>query len=46
VPKWIIGWFIPVAAALVVIHCLLHMVIETAYLSAGKTAPESEQAVH
>ncbi len=46
VPKWIIGWFIPIAAAMIVLHCLLHMVIEASYLGAGKTAPESEQAVH
>lgn len=46
VPKSVIGWFIPIAAALMIIHCLLHSVIEASYLAAGKAAPESEQAVH
>ena len=45
VPKPIIGWFIPVAAALILIHCLLHLVIEVVYLASGKTAPEPDQAV-
>ncbi len=46
VPKWMIGWFIPIAAALIIIHCLLHIVVEVGYLAAGRTAPEAEQAVH
>lgn len=45
VPKWIIGWFIPIAAALIIVHLLLHTVIELAYLARGGTAPEPEQAV-
>lgn len=45
VPKWIIGWFIPVAAALIIVHLVLHTVIELIYLARGETAPEPEQAV-
>jgi TRAP-type C4-dicarboxylate transport system permease small subunit len=45
VPKWVIGWFIPVAAALILVHCLLHTIIELAYLARGETAPEPEQVV-
>jgi TRAP-type C4-dicarboxylate transport system permease small subunit len=45
VPKWVIGWFIPVGAALILVHCLLHTIIEVAYLARGRTAPEPEQAV-
>lgn len=45
VPKWIIGWFIPIAAALIIVHLLLHIAIEIFYLATGKVAPEPEQAV-
>ena len=45
VPMWVIGWFMPVAAALVLIHSLNHTVIEISYLTAGRVAPEPEQAV-
>lgn len=45
VPKWIIGWFIPIAASLIILHLTLHTAIEIIYLSRGKTAPEPEQAV-
>ncbi|MBK9032442.1 MAG: TRAP transporter small permease [Myxococcales bacterium] len=45
VPKWVIGWFIPIAAALIIVHLVLHTVIELAYLGRGQTAPEPEQAV-
>ena len=46
VPKWMIGWLIPIAAALIIVHCLLHIVVEVGFLAAGRTAPEAEQAVH
>lgn len=45
VPKSVVGWFIPVAAALIIVHSLLHTLIEVAYLTRGKTAPEPEQVV-
>ena len=45
VPKWIIGWFIPIAAGLIIVHLVLHTLIELAYLGKGKIAPEPEQAV-
>jgi TRAP-type C4-dicarboxylate transport system permease small subunit len=45
VPKWVIGWFIPIAAGLIIVHLLLHVAIELTYLARGKAAPEPEQAV-
>jgi TRAP-type C4-dicarboxylate transport system permease small subunit len=45
VPMWVIGWFMPVAAVLVLIHSVNHTVIEISYLTAGRVAPEPEQAV-
>lgn len=45
VPKWVIGWFIPVAAGLIIVHNVAHLIIELAYLVQGRTAPEPEQAV-
>jgi len=45
VPMWVIGWFMPAAAVLVLIHSVNHTLIEVSYLSAGKVAPDPEQAV-
>ncbi len=45
VPKWIIGWFIPIAAGLIIVHLVLHTAIELIYLARGDAAPEPEQAV-
>lgn len=45
VPKWVIGWFIPVAATLIIVHLVLHTVIELVYLARGEAAPDPEQAV-
>lgn len=45
VPKWIIGWFIPLASVLIILHTVMHLVIELAYLAVGRTAPEPEQVV-
>jgi TRAP-type C4-dicarboxylate transport system permease small subunit len=45
VPMWVIGWFVPLAAALIFIHSINHTIIEVSYLSAGRVAPEPEQAV-
>jgi TRAP-type C4-dicarboxylate transport system permease small subunit len=45
VPKWVIGWFIPIAASLIIVHLILHSVIELVYLSNGKIAPEPEMVV-
>ncbi len=45
VPKWIIGWFIPIAASLIILHLVLHTIIELVYLARGEAAPEPEQAV-
>jgi hypothetical protein len=42
---WVIGWFIPLAAALIFIHSINHILIEVGYLTAGRVAPEPEQAV-
>lgn len=45
IPKPVLGWFIPIAAALIIVHLLLHIIIELIYLASGKTAPEPEMAV-
>ncbi|MEZ4402486.1 MAG: TRAP transporter small permease [Kofleriaceae bacterium] len=45
VPKWMIGWFVPLAAGLIIAHLVLHTLIELDYLARGRTAPEPEQAV-
>lgn len=45
VPMWFVGWFMPVAGVLILVHSVLHTVIEIAYLSAGRVAPEPDQAV-
>jgi TRAP-type C4-dicarboxylate transport system permease small subunit len=45
VPMWVVGWFMPVAGVLILIHSLNHTLIEIAYLRAGRVAPEPEQAV-
>lgn len=45
VPKWIIGWFIPIAAGLIIVHLVLHTAIELIYLARGDAAPDPEQAV-
>jgi len=45
VPVWLIGWFVPIAAILIIIHVLAHTVIEVGYLADGRIAPEPEQAV-
>lgn len=45
IPMWVIGWFMPLAAVLVLIHSINHTLIEVSYLAAGKIAPEPEQAV-
>lgn len=42
IPVWVVGWFIPVCAALIMIHVLCHLIIEVDYLRRGKTAPEPE----
>jgi len=45
VPMWVIGWFMPAAAALVLIHSVNHTIIEVSYLAGGRVAPEPDQAV-
>ena len=45
IPVWVIAWFVPVAALLVLVHVVLHTLIEIDYLARGKVAPEPEQAV-
>jgi TRAP-type C4-dicarboxylate transport system permease small subunit len=42
VPIWVIGGFIPVCAVLIMVHVLLHLIIEIDFLRRGKTAPEPE----
>lgn len=45
VPMWVVGWFMPIAGILILIHSVNHTIIEISYLAAGRTAPEPEQAV-
>lgn len=45
VPMWVIGWFMPIAGILIMIHSINHTIIEIAYLADGRTAPEPDQAV-
>jgi TRAP-type C4-dicarboxylate transport system permease small subunit len=45
VPMWVIGWFMPVAGMLILIHSVNHTIIEVSYLANGRTAPEPDQAV-
>ncbi len=45
VPMWVVGWFMPLAAVLVLIHSINHTIIEIAYLADGRVAPEPDQAV-
>jgi len=42
IPLSVVGWFIPVCAALILFHVLCHLVIEVDYLRHGRTAPEPE----
>jgi TRAP-type C4-dicarboxylate transport system permease small subunit len=45
VPMWVIGWFIPLAGVLILIHSVNHSIVEVTYLMNGRTAPEPDQAV-
>lgn len=45
VPISVVGWFMPAAAILILLHSLIHTVIEVVYLANGRVAPEPEQAV-
>jgi TRAP-type C4-dicarboxylate transport system permease small subunit len=42
IPLSVVGWFIPVCAALIMVHVLCHLIIEIEYLRRGRTAPEPE----
>lgn len=46
VPISVIGWFMPIAGVLILLHAINHTVIEVVYLADGRTAPEPEQGVH
>ncbi len=46
VPISVIGWFMPLAGVLILLHAINHTVIEISYLAAGRAAPEPEQGVH
>lgn len=45
VPISVIGWFVPAAAALIILHSVNHVVVEVSYLAGGRIAPEPDQAV-
>jgi TRAP-type C4-dicarboxylate transport system permease small subunit len=45
VPMSVIGWFMPAAGILILLHSINHTIIEVSYLAAGRTAPEPEQGV-
>ena len=41
-PSTTVGWLIPIAAALMMFHFFMHILIEVDYLRRGKSAPEPE----
>lgn len=45
IPMWVVGWFMPVAGVLILLHSINHTIIEVSYLAAGRVAPEPDQAV-
>jgi TRAP-type C4-dicarboxylate transport system permease small subunit len=45
VPMWVVGWFMPIAGILILIHSINHTIVEVVYLLNGRTAPEPDQAV-
>ena len=44
-PIWVVGWFIPVAGVLILIHAISHTLDRVDLPEAGRVAPEPEQAV-
>ena len=41
-----IAWTIPIGAGIVILHVILHMIIDVDYLARGKTPPERMRSGH